>query len=76
MSSSSGNYLSSSGHICTYETCALRTNLTVDNFGRRFLGCSRYKVGPKYSFFKWIDNPTCVRGNEAAHFMQQKLDLL
>nr|XP_023917814.1 uncharacterized protein LOC112029367 [Quercus suber] len=76
MSSSGENYLGSSGHMCTYETCVLRTSLTVDNFGRRFLGCSRYKVGPKCPFFKWIDNPTCMRGNEAAHFVQQKLDLL
>ncbi|KAL0010735.1 hypothetical protein SO802_005843 [Lithocarpus litseifolius] len=37
---------------------------------------SRYKVGPKCHFFTWIDNPTCVRGNEAAHFVQQKMDLL
>ena len=34
------------------------------------------QVGPKCSFFKWIDNPTCMRGNETAHFVQQKLDLL
>nr|XP_023891804.1 uncharacterized protein LOC112003818 [Quercus suber]XP_023892346.1 uncharacterized protein LOC112004351 [Quercus suber]XP_023920455.1 uncharacterized protein LOC112031985 [Quercus suber] len=75
MSSSSGNYSGSSGHMCTYETCVLRTSLTVDNFGRRFLGCSRYKVGPKCPFFRWIDNPTCMRGNEAAHLVQQKLQL-
>ncbi|KAK9997846.1 hypothetical protein SO802_017449 [Lithocarpus litseifolius] len=76
MSSSSGTYSGSNGHMCTYETYVLRTSLTVDNFGRRFLGCSRYKVGPKCPFFQWIDNPTCVRGNEAAHFVQQKMDLL
>ncbi|KAK9991380.1 hypothetical protein SO802_026365 [Lithocarpus litseifolius] len=34
------------------------------------------KVGPKCPFFKWLDNPTCMRGNEAAHLVQQKLDLL
>ena len=34
------------------------------------------QVGPKCPFFKWIDNPTCMRGNEAAHLVQQKLDLL
>ena len=34
------------------------------------------QVGPKYPFFKWIDNPTCMRGNEVAHIVQQKLDLL
>ena len=44
MSSLSGNYSSSSGHMYTYETYVLRTSLIVDNFGRRFLGCSRYKV--------------------------------
>ena len=44
MSSSSGNYLGSSGYMCTYETYVLRTSLTVDNFGRRFVGCIQYKV--------------------------------
>ena len=34
------------------------------------------QVGPKCPFFKWIDNPTCMRGNETTHFVQQKLDLL
>ena len=34
------------------------------------------QIGPKCPFFRWIDNPTCVRGNEAAHLVQQKLDLL
>ena len=34
------------------------------------------QFGPKCPFFKWIDNPTCIRGNEAAHLVQQKLDLL
>ena len=34
------------------------------------------QIGPKCPFFKWIDNPTCMRGNEAAHLVQQKLDLL
>ena len=34
------------------------------------------QLGPKCPFFKWIDNPTCMRGNEAAHLVQQKLDLL
>ena len=34
------------------------------------------QLGPKCPFFKWVDNPTCMRGNEAAHLVQQKLDLL
>ena len=34
------------------------------------------QLGPKCPFFKWIDNPTCMRGNETAHLVQQKLDLL
>ena len=34
------------------------------------------QVGPKCPFFKWIDNPTCMGENEAAHLVQQKLDLL
>ena len=54
MSSSSGNYSGSSGHMCTYETCVLRTSLTVDNFGRRFLGCSRYKVSILFTYSSWF----------------------
>ena len=34
------------------------------------------QLGPKCHFFKWIDNLTCMRRNEAAHLVQQKLDLL
>ena len=34
------------------------------------------QLGPKCPFFKWVDNPTCMRRNEAAHLVQQKLDLL
>ena len=34
------------------------------------------QLGPKCPFFKWIDNLTCMRGNEATHLVQQKLDLL
>ena len=34
------------------------------------------QVGPKCPFFQWIDNSICMHGNEAAHLMQQKLDLL
>ena len=34
------------------------------------------QVGPKYPFFKWIDNPTCMGENEVTHLVQQKLDLL
>jgi len=28
------------------------------------------QVGLKCPFFQWIDNPTCMRGNEAAHLVQ------
>ena len=34
------------------------------------------QVGLKCPFFHWIDNPTCMRGNEVAYLVQQKLDLL
>ena len=34
------------------------------------------QLGLKCPFFKWIDNPTCMHGNEAANLVQQKLDLL
>ncbi|KAK9993016.1 hypothetical protein SO802_022719, partial [Lithocarpus litseifolius] len=36
----------------------------------------KWAYGPKCPFFKWLDNPTCMCGNEAAHLVQQKLDLL
>ena len=66
MSSSSGNFSGSCGHMCNEQTCVLRTSLSLYNFGKRFLGCSRYKVGPKCPFFVWVDNPTCPHGNETA----------
>ena len=44
MSSSSGNYLGLSGHMCNEQMCVFRTSLSLYNFGRRFLGCSCYKV--------------------------------
>ena len=34
------------------------------------------QVSPKCPFFKWIDNPTCMRENEVTYLVQQKLDLL
>ena len=34
------------------------------------------RLVPSALFFKWLDNPTCIRGNEATHLVQQKLDLL
>ena len=47
--------------------------MSLYNFGRRFLGCSRYKVGPKCPFFVWIDNPNCLRGNETARLALEKM---
>ena len=38
MSSLSGNFSGSCGHICNEQTCVLRTSLSLYNFGRRFLG--------------------------------------
>ena len=73
MSSSSGNFSGSCGHMCNEQTCVLRTSLSLYNFGRRFLGCSRYKVGPKCPFFVWVDNPTCPRGNEIAPLALDKM---
>ena len=67
MSSSIGNFSGSCGHMCNEQTCVLRTNLSLYNFGRRFLGCSRYKVGPKCPFFVRVGNPTYPCGNETAH---------
>ena len=47
--------------------------MSLYNFGRRFLDCSRYKVGPKCPFFVWVDNPTCPRGNETAPLALKKM---
>ena len=59
--------------MCNEQSCVLRTSLSLYNFGKRFLGCSRYKVGPKCHFFVWIDNPTYPRGNETAHLALKKM---
>ena len=37
------------------------------------MGYSRYKVGPKYPFFVWVDNPTYPRGNETAPLAIEKM---
>ena len=50
--------------------------MSLYKFGRRFLGCSRYKVGPKCLFFVWVDNPTCPRGNETAPLAIEKMSRL
>ena len=76
MSSSSGNFSGSCGHMCNEQTCVLRTSLSLYNFGRRFLGCSHYKVSPKCPFFVWIDNPTCPRGNETAPLALERMSRL
>ena len=76
MSSSSGNFSGSCGHMCNKQTCVLRTSLSLYNFGKRFLGCNHYKVGPKCPFFVWVDNPTCHRGNETALLAIEKMSRL
>ncbi|KAL0002667.1 hypothetical protein SO802_016448 [Lithocarpus litseifolius] len=76
MSSSSGNFSGSCVHMCNEQTCVLRTSLSLYNFGRRFLGCSRYKVGPKCPFFVWLDNLTCPRGNEIAPLALERMSRL
>ena len=76
MSSSSGNFSGSCGHMYNEQTCILRTSLSLYNFGRRFLGCSRYKLGPKCPFFVWVDNPTCPRENETAPLTIKKMSRL
>ena len=73
MSSSSGNFSGSCEHMCNEQTCVLRTSLSLYNFGRRFLGCSRYKVSLKCLFFVWVDNPTCPRRNETAPLAIEKM---
>ena len=40
------------------------------------MGCNRYKIGPKYPFFVWVDNPTCPRGNETAPLALEKMSRL
>ena len=59
--------------ICAMSRVVLRISLSLYNFGRRFLGCSHYKVGPKCPFFVWVDNPTCPRGNETAPLALEKM---
>ena len=76
MSSSSGNFSCSCGHMCNNQTCVLRTSLSLYNFGRRFLGCSRYKVGPKCPFFVWVDNRTCPHGNETTPLALERMSRL
>ena len=66
----------SCGHMCNEQTCVLRTSLSLYNFGRRFLGCSRYKVGLKCPFFVQVDNPTCPRENETTPLAQEKTSKL
>ena len=70
------NFSGSCGHMCNEQSCVLRTSLSLYNFGRRFLGCSRYKVGPKCPFFVWVDNLTCPCGNETAHLALEKMSKL
>ena len=76
MSSSSGNFSGSYGHMCNEQTCVLRTSLSLYNFGWRLLGCSHYKVGPKCHFFVWVDNPTCPCGNETAPLALERMSRL
>ena len=76
MSSSSDNFSGSFGHMCNKQTCVLRTSLSLYNFGRRFLGCSRYKVGPKCPFFVWVDNLTYPHGNETAPLALERMSRL
>ena len=76
MSSLSGNFSGSCGHMCNEQTCVLRTSLSLYNFGRRILGCSRYKVGPKCPFFVWVDNLTCPCGTETAPLVIEKMSRL
>ena len=40
------------------------------------MGCSRYKVGPKCPFFVWLDNPTCLCGNETAPLALERMSRL
>ena len=42
--SSSSYYSGSSHHSCSAASCRLWTALTLNNFGRRFYGCSYYDV--------------------------------
>ena len=76
MSSSSGNFSGPSGHMCNEQTCILRTSLSLYNFGRRFLGCSHYKVGPMCPFFVWVDSPTCSYGNETTPLVLERISRL
>ena len=76
MSSSSGNFSGSYGHMCNELTCVLRISLSLYNFGRRLLGCSHYKDGLKCPFFVWVDNPTCPHRNETAPLALERMSRL
>ena len=62
--------------MCNKQTCVLRTGLSLYNFGRRFLGCNRYKIGPKCAFFVWVNNPTCPHGNETTPLALERMSRL
>uniref|UniRef100_A0A2N9GYU5 GRF-type domain-containing protein n=1 Tax=Fagus sylvatica TaxID=28930 RepID=A0A2N9GYU5_FAGSY len=67
MSSSSSTGYFANGYLCHCGArSVVRTAWTIGNFGRRFRGCSRYKVQEHCGYFEWIDPPTCVRGTEIA----------
>ncbi|KAH7833732.1 hypothetical protein Vadar_009201 [Vaccinium darrowii] len=52
----------------------LRTALTKENVGRRFLGCGNYQGegGKKCNFFDWFDPETCKRGKEFGNWIVKK----
>ena len=56
--SSSSYYSGFSHHSCSADSCRLRTALTLNNFGRRFYGCSYYNVVSNswfsYFFFPFL----------------------
>ncbi|KAK9989068.1 hypothetical protein SO802_029307 [Lithocarpus litseifolius] len=73
-STTSGFYRAIDGHLCTHENCALRTSRKSGNYGRRFLGCSQFNVGPKCGFFQWVDNETCR--SETAPLVRERISML
>ena len=47
-STTSGFYRAEDGHLCTLENCALRISRKANNYGRRFVGCSKFNVSNNY----------------------------
>lgn len=76
-SGSSNSYNSNAGTVCYCMVKArVSTAYTSANFGRRFLGCSRYKSQTGCNFFAWVDEPFEAQASMIIQkLLRQKCDL-